>query len=311
MLVDLTKHVFNSSTLEVSMIKLVLSDMDQTLKPAKNPSISNRTHQAIKNLKSAGISFGPATGRSVYDALPYLKSDISMTETGIFGSGKLAYANGKLALKKAIPYEIMQRIFEVIAPMGDVLISYCEEGPLQQPLDASFKSSSVVVGTTQETIDYLISVSDAFVPVLGPKTIPLNTDFLAAGLLVPLDHTRQLEIISALKEAVPEIDLMYSYKGWYDINLHNWNKAQAYEVLIDSMGLSPEEVVVCGDSGNDIELLKLAPHSCCVENGTEEAKAASAYLLPSVYEEGVAQLLEALTEAQGDFDAAVVQAILK
>jgi len=33
--------------------------------------------------------------------------------------------------------------------------------------------------------------------------------------------------------------------------------------------------------------------------------------LPSVYEEGVAQLLEALTEAQGDFDSDAVQAVLK
>jgi HAD-superfamily hydrolase, subfamily IIB len=48
-----------------------------------------------------------------------------------------------------------------------------------------------------------------------------------------------------------------------------------------------------------------------MENGTDEAKAVSKYLLPSVYEEGVAQLLEALTEAQGDFDSDVVQAVLK
>ena len=44
------------------MIKLVLSDMDQTLKPADTPAISERTHQAINNLKAAGIAFGLSTG---------------------------------------------------------------------------------------------------------------------------------------------------------------------------------------------------------------------------------------------------------
>ncbi len=34
-------------------------------------------------------------------------------------------------------------------------------------------------------------------------------------------------------------------------------------------------------------------------------------LVTWVYEEGVAQLLEALTEAQGDFDSEVVQSVLK
>ena len=68
---------------------------------------------------------------------------------------------------------------------------------------------------------------------------------------------------------------------------------------------------MCGDSENDLDLLKIAHHSCCMVNGTDEAKAVSKYLLPSVYEEGVAQLLEALTEAQGDFDSEVVQSVLK
>ena len=69
---------------------------------------------------------------------------------------------------------------------------------------------------------------------------------------------------------------------------------------------------MCGDSENDLDLLKIAHHSCCMENGTDEAKdCLEVSVLPSVYEEGVAQLLEALTEAQGDFDSDVVQAVLK
>ena len=47
-----------------SMIKLVLSDMDETLKRANEPLVPKRTLKAITALKEAGIDFGPATGRS-------------------------------------------------------------------------------------------------------------------------------------------------------------------------------------------------------------------------------------------------------
>ena len=133
----------------------------------------------------------------------------------------------------------------------------------------------------------------------------------AGGLLLPQDEKRAQEIYEAVTSAVPEVELVSPYIGWFDINYRGWNKAQGFEKLIETIGLKPEEVIVCGDSENDLDLLKIAHHSCCMENGTDEAKAVSKYLLPSVYEEGVAQLLEALTEAQGDFDSEVVQAVLK
>ena len=295
----------------VLMIKLVLSDMDQTLKPAENPAISERTHQAIKNLKAAGIAFGLSTGRPVYDALSYLKSDVSLTDTGLFASGKLLYFNGRLIFKKQFTYEIMEKIFEVISPMQDCLLTYYEEGPLEQPLDTSFTSSWKIVNTTQEVVDYLAASFNTFVPGLGPQSVPKDVPMYAGGLLFPQDEKRQQEVYEAVTNAVPEVELVSPYSGWFDINYRGWNKAQGFETLIEAIGLKPEEVIVCGDSENDLDLLKLAPHSCCMENGTDEAKAVSKYLLPSVYEEGVSQLLEALTEAQGDFDSEVVQAVLK
>lgn len=293
------------------MIKLVLSDMDETLKPAENKTISDRTNQAIKSLKAAGIAFGPATGRPVYDALPYLNSDATLVETGIFASGKVVFENGKLILAKEFSYAIMKNIFDVIDPMEDCLLTYFDDGPLQPPLDTSYKSSWKIVNTTQEIVDYLDKSFDTFVPGLGPKTLQKDTRYFAAGLLVPLNKARAEEIKETVLKAVPEINLVSPYTGWYDVNFRNWNKAQGFETLLKAMGLKPDEVVFCGDSGNDLDLLKLAPHSCCMENGTNEAKAAAKYLLPSVKEEGVAQLLEALTAARGDFESPEVQSVLK
>ena len=61
------------------MIKLVLSDMDETLKRANEPLVPKRTLKAITALKEAGIDFGPATGRSAYDALPFYGFDARLS----------------------------------------------------------------------------------------------------------------------------------------------------------------------------------------------------------------------------------------
>ena len=36
--------------------------------------------------------------------------------------------------------------------------------------------------------------------------------------------------------AVPEVELVSPYIGWFDINYRGWNKAQGFEKLIETIG---------------------------------------------------------------------------
>ncbi len=64
------------------------------------------------------------------------------------------------------------------------------------------------------------------------------------------------------------------YIGWFDINYRGWNKAEGLK-LIETIGLKPEEVV-CSDSENDLDLLKIAHHSCHSSNSRSAAVSVSA-----------------------------------
>ena len=242
------------------MIKLVLSDMDETLKRANEPLVPKRTLKAITALKEAGIDFGPATGRSAYDALPFYGFDARYLQTAICGSGKVVYGKGALVAKQVLPAKTLERILQVIAKHKDTYLAYFDEGPAEPPLDVSIRPAWMIFGVTQ----------------------------------------------------IPEIDLVSPYTGWYDVNPKGFSKADGFKILLEYLNLAADEVVFCGDSGNDLTLLELSPHSFCVGNGSDEAKAAATYTLNgTVDEEIVAQLMEALVADGGDISGSHVQALIE
>ena len=64
--------------------------------------------------------------------------------------------------------------------------------------------------------------------------------------------------------------------------------------LCARMGLTLDDAVAAGDSANDIGMLKAAGLSCCMANGTPEAKAAAKRVIGDVREDGLAALIEEL-----------------
>ncbi len=294
------------------MIKLVLSDMDETLKRANAPLVPNRTLQAIVALKEAGIDFGPATGRSAYDALPFYNFDTSYLTTAICGSGKVVYGKGALVAKRIMSAETLERVLRVVTQHKDAYLAYFDEGPVEPPLDTTIRPGWMIFGVTRTQVDYINAHYDSFTAVQGPDDVPCDKEFISVGILTPADRTARKAVFDNVLAKVPDIDLVSPYTGWYDVNPKGFSKADGFKILIEYLGLTPEEVVFCGDSGNDLALLELSPYSFCVGNGSDEAKAQATYVLNgTVDEEIVGQLMEALVTDHGDINGAHVQALIK
>lgn len=64
--------------------------------------------------------------------------------------------------------------------------------------------------------------------------------------------------------------------------------------LCARLGLSPEEAVAAGDSANDLSMLRTVGLGVCMDNGTEDAKAAADRVIGDVREDGLAALIEEL-----------------
>ena len=70
------------------------------------------------------------------------------------------------------------------------------------------------------------------------------------------------------------------------------NKAHSLDILCKHYGLSAQDAVACGDSGNDLEMLQWAGTGCCVQNGLPEVKEQCDYVCANPRSAGVLEVIE-------------------
>ena len=79
-----------------------------------------------------------------------------------------------------------------------------------------------------------------------------------------------------------------------EITLGGISKALAIGELCSAIGMTQENVVAFGDSGNDEEMLQSAGYAVVMGNGEECVKPYADYLAPSVYDDGAAKAIATL-----------------
>ena len=89
------------------MIKLVLSDMDNTLIPFGNRHPSARTRAAIHDLLDTGVLFGPDTGRDYVELMRLFAMDEACFQTGIISTGKRIRVRGTYVSQTIIPHDVL------------------------------------------------------------------------------------------------------------------------------------------------------------------------------------------------------------
>jgi hydroxymethylpyrimidine pyrophosphatase-like HAD family hydrolase len=76
------------------------------------------------------------------------------------------------------------------------------------------------------------------------------------------------------------------------------SKASGLALVADLLGFSADEAIAVGDAENDREMLEWARWGLAVANADERLIGEADAVIPSVHEDGVAQLLEALAAAR-------------
>lgn len=103
------------------------------------------------------------------------------------------------------------------------------------------------------------------------------------------------ELQRALVEAGCLVKLVYSGNIYLDIIPERAGIGAAVKFLVDSLVLFPNQVFVCGDSGNDVDLFQYGFRGIVVGNATRELRKAvelRAYFSHNTYAEGLLEGLE-------------------
>ena len=269
-------------------IKLILSDIDNTMLPRGQRTISPRMHEAMHAALDAGMRVGPASGRGISHVVPVFDGDEACVATALGTNGMQVHLDGKLIHVEHLNHEGMAHVAEVLhgRPRVGAIVFDQTGTPLlvegrREDLEASFPMYA------QEAL-----------PQVGIPSYPVikMNVFINGGL----DATR--ETFDLLRREVPEFDYNIPLAGFLNITPPGYSKASGIDILCDALGIGLEQVVVFGDSGNDLEMLEHVPNSVAVANATDEAKAAARWHIGPCADDAVADTLEVLAAGEWPFE---------
>lgn len=263
------------------VIRLILSDLDNTLAWAGEHVVTPYARAAVHAAQAAGVRFAPATGRAP-SALDWMfDSDEACLTTVLASNGQLIYVDGRLVHEAPLDLGVLRRCAGALDGMDDawLVLDYIDTG------------EQYAVRTPR---DYLEGhrVPYFFMVTRSVDEVP-DRPVVKANVRVVGDFVRGREVRSALKETCPELDFVFPMQERPHIDLlpAGWDKGAAGEWLAQNLGLANDEVCCFGDAENDLSLFARFKNSVAVANATPAVAMAARWHIGRADEDAVADVI--------------------
>ena len=265
------------------MIRLVLTDLDDTLIPAGAPGATPRALAAIDSLLDAGVRFGPVTGRAPQSMGWMLGGDERRCATGAFSNGQVLYLDGEVVHVEYQDAAVLERLRAYLdTETSDCCLTLHEvEG----------EPHSMLATSDRSRIELLRSGSDSYDGVVD--RVP-DRAWVKSNIVCGCDRAGMERLRSELEREFPELDYVFpgATAPYIDLLPKGYSKGSAVRILADKLNYALDEVATFGDSENDIAMLEGFPNSVAVANASDAVKKVAAYHIGSVTEDSVAQMFE-------------------
>lgn len=261
-------------------IRLIAVDLDDTLL-RHDLSISERSMHAINQARARGILVTVATGRVTRTSLRYV-SQLQINIPFISSNGAM--------IQEALTGEILYRKMMDSGMVSNVIRRMQEEE----------MHSQIYLG---EKI-YTNGTTNPWVEDWHQHTTmqPEKGDLLALLAQAPEGVEKVVSIhepawlyekYQLLKTIFAgRIHITLSKPHFMEMNHPEVNKGTAVAYLAQRHGIPREEIMVIGDSLNDLEMIRYAGIGVAMGNAREEVKGEADYVTGTNNEDGVAQAIE-------------------
>ncbi|AIE60287.1 Cof-type HAD-IIB family hydrolase [Bacillus methanolicus] len=236
-------------------IKLIALDMDGTLLNEKC-EVPEENREAIKEAMEKGIHVVLSTGRSLLTCRDYAQSlELSSYLITVNGS-EIWGPDGEIVERNLIDSELIKWLWDL--------------------------------SQTYKTYFWAVSTDKVYSRELSPEQIAASK-WLKFGFDVEDDNVREI-ILNELK-AMGKFEISNSSHTNIEVNPIGINKAKAIRKVCDFLGISMDHVMACGDSLNDIAMIKEAGLGIAMGNAQDIVKEAADYITETNEEAGVAKAI--------------------
>ena len=288
------------------MIRVIASDMDGTLL-GDDHRIAPETLEAIKEAQEAGIRFMIATGRNFKGAMAELQDTWLVCDYVVGSGAEVRDPMQNVIETRVLSRELCRRVYKSVKKFP-VSVIFCTDG------------YDYRVGTPEEVEESLILELQLFhenmtreeilktsvyrrikenskvvsgLKEMEEKKIPVYKIFLFS------DDTDMLEQIDKVLGENRDIAVASSFPTNLEITDVRAQKGPVLKNYIERLGYAMDEVMVFGDSLNDLSMLEMDfGATVAMENASPEVKAAAKYVTKSNNEHGVAYAIRELLKRQ-------------
>lgn len=272
------------------MIKLVLSDLDDTLIRNGLPHATRRALDAIHATLDAGVRFGPVSGR-IPRAMGWMfDNDAACYATGALSNGQMIYLDGELVHVERLDGPELNRVAAVLSRIPKAsLVVYDVDAPSEEDAGYFVSSDQAHVEECMRTFPHIKRSAKVL-----PKPTYVKANVWCAGSREHLTEVRDM-----LRGEFPSMDFVFpSPKApLIDISPAGWNKGTAAHFLANQMGIGIDEVATFGDSENDLSMIEAVPNSVAVANASDEVLEAARWRIGTSENDAVADALFQIADA--------------
>lgn len=266
------------------MIKLVLTDLDDTLICNGLPRATDRAIEAIRAMRAAGLQFGPVSGRIPNDMGWMFDHHEECYATGAYCNGQMIYVDGRLVREEQTLGEDLNRLAAWLMRTDRGILTMFDVHR------GTVKTAGYFVTPSDEHAARMLNSFGAAKRYIHRLDEPAYTK---ANIHVTGDRAFQTETRDLLREEFPMMDFVFpSTKApLIDISPHGWSKGSAVRALADELGITLDEVATFGDSENDLSMIEAVPNSVAVSNASDQIRDAARWHIGSSADDAVADAL--------------------
>lgn len=248
----------------MSKYKLIAFDMDGTLLDSEK-KITEESQEAIERALAAGKVVAISTGRSVSELMD-LKEALKKIRYFVCESGGYIYDQKEETVlhMDIFPEEVLERAFQVAEPF-DVQPYFMHEGQAVTQHETIRRLGEYHLAQYREMMKKnCVLVENGHAVCKEEKWNVEKLNFFC------LSPEQRFELHEEMKQ-VP-VTIAYAEHASLELSPLGVSKATGLQKLGEHLGISTDEMIAVGDSGNDVEMMKGVGLPIAMGNATEEVK---------------------------------------
>lgn len=270
----------------MSEIKLIAMDLDNTLLDS-DKQISEHTKDVLKAAIAKGVQIVPATGR-IFKAIPEELRNIEGVRFALCCNGATVYdkEEDKIIYTNHLSKETVFQLFDVMDKyhctqdiykngqgyMEGRFLNHLEDYNVEKHIYKMVHETRLEVDNLREYIEK------------DPEGIEKIQGFFddMEEREKCIDELTGLNIASVVSSLTNNIE----------VNQFGCDKGDGLTHLAQYLNIPMNQIMACGDAGNDTKMIEVAGIGVVMENGREELKAIADFVTKTNDEDGVAYAIE-------------------